>query len=63
MSKCSEVYPMGVFNSETNEVEDISYPCELEGGHADEDIPHRFENNGKEYKWLDRAQTMRLMQK
>ena len=55
MTNCDKTYDMGVFNSETNEVENISYPCELEKGH-EATSAHVFTKDGTEYPWLDAEQ-------
>lgn len=55
MANCEKTYGMGVFNSQTNEVKDIEYPCEKEAGH-EATSAHVFTKDGTEYPWLDPEQ-------
>lgn len=62
MSNCTQKYDMGVYNNETGQVEDISYPCERDAGH-EEESPHKFTLNGREYPWFDAEQIKRLQKR
>lgn len=58
-TKCDKTYSMGVFNSVTNEVEDIEYPCKMQAGHETMSA-HEFTKDGTTYSWLDPEQVKAL---